>query len=82
MGSGGAFGSLIPVVADGISDVTVTATANMIPDSFHICQSIDYRLSWTKDGKDLAGTFDINALTPNKGDGQPYPNALQAVRHA
>lgn len=38
----------------------------MIPDSFHVCQSIDSRLSWTKDGKDLAHTFGINALNPNR----------------
>ncbi|MFI6475305.1 DUF4157 domain-containing protein [Streptomyces sp. NPDC050516] len=54
------------VYDDSISDVTVTATANMIPNSFHVCKSIDYRLSWKKDGKDLAGTFAINALNPNR----------------
>ena len=51
VGSGVAFGSLIPVVADGISDVTETATANMISDSFHVCQSIDFRAQLDEEGR-------------------------------
>ncbi|GGU51518.1 hypothetical protein [Streptomyces violascens] len=54
------------VYDDSISNVTVTATANMIPNSFNVCKSIDYRLSWDNNGEARAGTFAINALNPNR----------------
>lgn len=54
------------VYDDTISDVTVTATANMIPNSFHVCKSIAYQLSWRQGGQNITGTFDINTLNPNK----------------
>ncbi|MFT2016950.1 hypothetical protein ACMA1D_14035 [Streptomyces sp. 796.1] len=49
-----------------VSGVSLTATAQMIPDSFHVCKSIKYRVSWTKNGRSRTVDFRVSALDPNK----------------
>ncbi len=52
-----------------ITGVKVTATAHMIQNSFHVCRSIDYKIEWTKNGENIADTFHIGALDPNRSMG-------------
>lgn len=49
-----------------VSDVTVKATAHIVVDSFHVAKSIEYRISWKKNGENKAGTFIVHTLDPNK----------------
>nr|WP_241835802.1 MULTISPECIES: DUF4157 domain-containing protein [unclassified Streptomyces] len=57
------------ILQAGIAEVKVTATAEMVTGSYHVCSRIDYRLEWTQNGSAFSDVFKVNALNPNKSMG-------------